>query len=126
MAHQVRAGPTKIASKLYHHGLIKLTVQDLLQRRNATWELFILWNEFQIELQPEDKNNSPSKRHSTPRSGKRKRRSISQIVLDQNSPAFKKAKKNLDFSNITKKEEAPTQGKNILNLSYTNSEDEEE
>ena len=87
---------------------------------------FLFWNDFDTELQPEDKKNSPSKRSSTPRSGKRKRRAISPITVDQNSPAFKKAKKNLDFSNRTEKEEAPTQGKNILNLPYTDSEDEEE
>ena len=77
-------------------------------------------------MQPEDKKNSPSKRSSTPRSGKRKRRAISPIVVSQNSPAFKKAKKNLDFSNIIEEEEAPAQGKNILNLPYTDSEDEDE
>ena len=30
MAHQVRAEPTKIAGRLYHHGLIKLIVLQLL------------------------------------------------------------------------------------------------
>ena len=63
---------------------------------------------------------------STPRSGKRKRRSISPIAVGQNSPAFKKAKNKLDFSNRIEKEEAPAQGKNILNLPYTDSEDEED
>ena len=77
-------------------------------------------------MQPEDKNNSPSKRSSTPKSGKRKRRAISPIAVDQNSLAFKKAKKNLDFNNRTEKEEAVVQGKNIVNLPYTDSEDEEE
>ena len=48
------------------------------------------------------------------------------MVVDQASPTSKtnKAKRNLDFSG--KEEEAPTQGKNILNLPYTDSEDEEE
>ena len=77
-------------------------------------------------MQPEDKKNSPSKRSSTHRSGKRKRRAISPIAVGQNSPTFKKAKKNLDFSNRTEKEKAPAQGKNILNLPYIDSKDEEE
>ena len=34
MAHQVRAKPTKIPGRLSHHGLIKLIVPELLQRRN--------------------------------------------------------------------------------------------
>ena len=41
MAHQVRAEPTKIAGRLYHHGLIKLIVQELLQRRNIAWTFFL-------------------------------------------------------------------------------------
>ena len=57
---------------------------------------------------------------------KRKRRAISPITVDQNSLDFKKTKKNLDFSNKTEKEEARVQGKNILNLPYTNSKDEME
>ena len=55
-----------------------------------------------------------------------KRRSISPIAIDQNSLDFKKAKKNLDFSNKTEKEDALVQGKNILKLPYTDFEDEEE
>ena len=34
MAHQVKAQPSKIASRLSHHGLIQLLVQELLKRRN--------------------------------------------------------------------------------------------
>ena len=69
---------------------------------------------------------SSSKNSSTPRSGKRKRRAISPIAVDQASlaPKTKKAKRNLDFSE--KVEEVPAPRKNILNLPYSNSEDEEE
>ena len=35
MAHQVRAKPTKIVGRLSYHGLIKLIVLKLLQRRNV-------------------------------------------------------------------------------------------
>ena len=34
MAHQVKAQPSKIASRLSHHGLIHILVQELLKRRN--------------------------------------------------------------------------------------------
>ena len=34
MAHQVKAKPTKIIGRLSHHGLIKLIVLELLQRRS--------------------------------------------------------------------------------------------
>ena len=79
MAHQVKA--TKIAGRLSHYGLIKLIVQELLQIRNIAWTYFLFWNEFETGLQPEDKGKSPSKNSTTPRSGKRKRRAISPVVV---------------------------------------------
>ena len=77
-------------------------------------------------MQPEDKGKSSSKKSSTPRSGKRKRRAISPIIVDQASPApkTKKAKRNLDFSE--KVEDVPAPDKNIRNLPYSDFEDEEE
>ena len=82
MAHQVKAHPTKIAGRLSHHGLIKLIVQELLQRKNIAWTYFLFWNEFEIGLHPEDKGKSPSKKSTTPKSDKRKRRAISPIAVD--------------------------------------------
>ena len=58
MAHQVKSKPTKIAGRLSHHGLIKLIVLELLQRRNLAWTYFLFWNEFETEFQPEDKRKS--------------------------------------------------------------------
>jgi hypothetical protein len=46
MAHQVKAKPNKVASRLSHHGLIKLLIYELLQRRNKDWGYFLFWNEF--------------------------------------------------------------------------------
>ena len=68
---------------------------------------FLLWNEFETELQPEDKNSSSSKKSSTRRSGKRKRRAISPVAVDQTTPysKTKKEKRNLDFSEKIEKEE---------------------
>ena len=100
MAHQVKAQPTKITARLSHHGLIQLIVQELLQRRNIAWAYFLFWNEFEIGLQPEDKGKSPSKKPTTPRGGKRKRRAITLVIVDQPSPTSKtnQAKINLNFS----------------------------
>ena len=41
MAHQVKSHPTKIARRLSYHGLIKLIVLELLQRRNMAWTYFL-------------------------------------------------------------------------------------
>ena len=53
---------------------------------------------------------------------------VSPILVDQASPTpkTKRAKRNLDFNEKIEKEEASTQDKNVLNLPYTDSEDEEE
>ena len=72
------------------------------------------------------KRNSSSNKSSTPRSGKRKRRAISPIIVAQASPApkTKKEKRNLDLSE--KVEEVLALDRNILNLPYSDFEDEEE
>ena len=57
MEHQVKPHPTKIASRLSHHGLIQLLIQELLKRRNMAWPYFLFWNGFEIGLEPERKGN---------------------------------------------------------------------
>ena len=61
---------------------------------------FLFWNGFETGLQLEEKGKSPSKKSTTPRSGKRKRRAISPATVEQpSSPSkTKKVKINLDFS----------------------------
>ena len=109
-----------------HHDLIQLIVQELLQRRNIAWTHFLFWNEFETCLQPEEKGKFPSKKSTTPRSGKRKRRDISPVKVDQPSPTAKtnQAKRNLDFSE--KEKEAPAKSGNIMNLPYSDLEEERE
>jgi hypothetical protein len=89
MAHQVKAKPTKVEGRLSHHGLIKLLVCELLQRRNKDWGHFLFWNDFETDAHSEDKNKSSSKKYFTPRSGKRKRRVISPVVVGQSTPSSK-------------------------------------
>jgi hypothetical protein len=127
MAHQVKAKPSKVAGRLSHHGLIKLLVCELLQRRNKEWNYFLFWNEFQTDVQPEDKKSPSSRKSSTPRSGKRRRRAISPVPVDQPSPSSKpkKTKKKLNFSSEAENAEEPPVNKRILNLPYTDSEEEE-
>ena len=124
MAHQVKAQPTKITGRLSHHVMIKLIIQELLQRRNIAWTYFLFWNEFETGLQLEDKGKSPSNKSTTPRSDKRKRRAISPVTVDKAYPTSKtnKAKRNLDF--IGKEEGTPAQGKNLLNLPYLDCKEE--
>jgi hypothetical protein len=126
MAHQVKAKPSKVAGRLSHHGLIKLLICELLQRRNKDWGHFLFWNEFQTDLQPEDKKRSSSKKSSTPRSGKRKRRDISPVASEQDTSSSKpkKAKKKMDFNEDT--EQAAPKKTNFLNFPYSDSDEEPE
>jgi hypothetical protein len=41
MAHQVKAKPNKVVGRISHHGLIKLLVCELLQRRGKEWNYFL-------------------------------------------------------------------------------------
>jgi hypothetical protein len=50
MAHQVKAKPNKVEGRLSHHGLIKLLVCQLLQRRGKEWNYFLFWNDFQTDV----------------------------------------------------------------------------
>ena len=126
MAHQVKAQPTKIVGRLSHHGLNQLLFQELLKRRNMAWTHFFFWNGFETGLQLEEKGRSPSKKSSTPRSGKRKTRDISPTTTEQppSSSKTKQVKRNLDFSE--KGQEITAHSGNILNLPYSDSEEEKE
>ena len=91
------------------------------------WPYFLFWNGFEIGLQPEEKGKSLAKKSSTPRSGRRNRRAISLAVAAEQPPSSskaKKVKKNLDFSE--KGQEVEAHNENILNLPYSDSEEEQE
>jgi hypothetical protein len=107
--------------------LIKLLVYELLQRRSKEWNYFLFWNDFQTNVQPEDKKSPSSKKSSTPRSGKRRRRAISPVPADHPAPSSKpkETKKKLNFSSEAEKAEETPIDKRILNLPYTYLEEEE-
>jgi hypothetical protein len=127
MAHQVKAKPNQVAGRLSQHSLIKLLVCELLQRRGKEWNYFLFWNDFQTKVQSEGKKNPHSKKSSTPRSGKRRRRAISPTPVNQPSPSSKlgKTKKKLNFNSEEGEAKESPANKNILNLPYTDSENEE-
>jgi hypothetical protein len=68
-----------------------------------------------------------SKKYSTPKSGKNRRRAISLVLVDRPSPSSKinKTKNKFNFSSETNKAKESLVNKSILNLPYTDSEDEE-
>ena len=86
----------------------------------------MFWNGFETGLQPEEKGKSPSKKYTTPRSGKRKRRAILPAIVEQpSSPSkTKQVKRNLEFSEKVK--EMIAHSGNVLNLPYSDLEEERE
>ena len=90
------------------------------------WTHFLFWNGFETDLRPEEKGKSPLKKSSTPRSGKRKRRDISPTTIEHppSSSKTKQVKINMDSSE--KGKEITTHSGNILNLPYSDSEEERE
>jgi hypothetical protein len=127
MTHQVQAKPSKVQGRIFHHSLIKLIVLEELQRRDKNWEYLLFWGEFEPEPQPKDKKKTSSTKSSTPQSSKRKRRAISPVIAEEptSSSKSKRAKKMLDFSQATEGKTSAS-GKNVLNLPYTDSEEEVE
>ena len=67
MAKQVKAEPTKLTSRLSHHGLITLLIKDALKRKQIEWGFFLFWNEFPTYLDKKGKKISP--RRSTRKRG---------------------------------------------------------
>jgi hypothetical protein len=125
MTHQVQAKPSKVQGRFSHHSLIKLIVLQELQGSNKTWEHLLFWREFEPEPQPKDKKKISSKKSSTPMSSKRKSRAISLVQIKEpaSSSKSKRAKKKLDFSQAIEGQ-ASAPDKNVLNLPYTNSEED--
>ena len=89
-------------------------------------DYFLFWNGFETGLHPEGKGKSPANKSSTTISGERKRRAISPTTIEHppSSSKTKQVKRNLDFSK--KGQEITAHSGNILNLPYSDSEEERE
>lgn len=49
MVKKVKSEPTKLASRLSHHGLITLLIKDAIRKRQVEWNYFLFWNGFSTE-----------------------------------------------------------------------------
>jgi hypothetical protein len=98
-------------------------VLEELQRRDKSWEYLLFWGELEPEPQPKDKKKNSST--STPQRSKRKRRVISPVIAEElaSSSKSKKAKRCL-ISAKQQKGQTSASDKNVLNLPYTDSEED--
>ena len=109
MSKKVKSEPTKLASRLSHHGQITLLVKNALQKRQIEWNYFLFWNGFSTEHDKHGKKLSP-------KSSVRKRRAVTLPPEEQPQPLPKKrrSRKKLDFD----KDQTTN---NPLNLPYFDS-----
>ena len=114
MSKKVKGEPTRLASRLSHHGLITLLVKHALQKRQIEWNHFLFWNGFSTEHAKQGKK-------LTPKSSIRKRRAVELPPEEQSQPLPKRrrSRKKLDFD----KDRASS---NPLNLPYSDSGSEAE
>ena len=97
-----------------------------MKKRNIDWPYFLFWNGFETGLQAEEKGKYPVKKSTPPRSGRRRRRAISPTAATEQPPSSsktKKEKRNLNFGEKGQGVEAHQ--KNVLNLPYSYSEEEQ-
>jgi hypothetical protein len=127
MARQVKAKPTKVASRLSHQGLITLIVKESLKKRQVDWNYFLFWNEFQTDWQQQEKGKkAATKKTITPKRSHRKWKGISppRDPIESSSVKKKGIKRKLQFEGEQSKD--PAEGSNPLNLPYSDSEPEQE
>ena len=123
MARQVKAKPTKVASRLSHQGLITLIIKESLKKKQVDLNYFLFWNEFQTNFQQDEKGKkSISKNFLTPKRSLRKRKAISppRELTESSSAKRKRTKRKLQFEGEQTKDLA--EGDNPLNLPYSDSE----
>ena len=59
IAKQVKAEPTKLTSRLSHHGLITLLVKEALKKKQIEWGFFLFWNEFPTDIDKRARKSVP-------------------------------------------------------------------
>jgi hypothetical protein len=124
MEKQVKAQPTKVASRISHQGLITLLIKEALYRKQIEWSFFLFWNEFETERPPEIKaKKSRSRNDSTPKSSHRRRKGIS---MPRDSVKTSSTKQGQIRKRLKIEDRNPVMGKNPLNLPYSESDSEKE
>ena len=49
MSSRVKQHEDHISQSIFHHGLIKLIINTILQHEGRTWDFFIFWSGFQTK-----------------------------------------------------------------------------
>jgi hypothetical protein len=119
MAKQVKAQPTKVASRISHQGLITLLVKEALYRKQIEWSFFLFWNEFETERPPEIKAKKSRSRND--HTSHKRRKGIS---MSRDSIKATPSKQGGTKRKVKLEERNPVIVKNPLNLPYSDSDSE--
>ena len=61
MSIRVKEHQDHTKQSLFHHGLIKLVISTVLQKREKTWEYFLFWSGFQREKEEQSQKRQLDK-----------------------------------------------------------------
>ena len=64
MSSRVREHQDHTKRSIFHHGLIKLIISTVLQKKGKTWDYFLFWSGFQSEKEDQSKSRQMNKSHS--------------------------------------------------------------
>ena len=61
MSSRVREHQDHTEQSIFHHGLIKLIISTVLQKKGNTWDYFLFWSGFQSEKEDQSKKSRVNK-----------------------------------------------------------------
>ena len=61
MSSRVKEHQDHTKQYVFHHGLIKLVISTILQKREKTWEYFLFWSGFQTEKEEQSQKRQLNK-----------------------------------------------------------------
>ena len=64
MSSRVREHQDHTKQSILHHGLIKLFINTVLQKKGKNWDYFLFWSGFQSEKEDQSKRRQMNKSHN--------------------------------------------------------------
>ena len=72
MSSRVKECQDHTKQSIFHHGLIKLIISTVLQKKEKTWDYFLFWSGFQSEKEDQSKKRQLNKGHNLVKKLKKK------------------------------------------------------
>ena len=72
MSSRVKERQDHTKQSIFHHGLIKLSISIVLQKKEKTWDYFLFWSGFQSEKEDQSKKRKLNKGHNLVKKLKKK------------------------------------------------------